>query len=120
MKTSILLLLLFFSFSCSKDEEDCCIKPNIELSGRFEHAIPDCDNQENPEANCTEWLEFINESEVDILYGGSDIVQRFTYSQGDDFVSLEGPSTSSFMPIFIIRDQSTLERQDNGDIWRKE
>lgn len=90
-----------------------------ELMGRFEHEIPDCDNSGNAEINCTEWLEFINDSEVDILYGGTDIVQRFTYTQGADFISLEGPATSSFMPIFLIRDQSTLERKDNGDVWKK-
>ena len=95
------------------------MNPHLELSGRYEHEIPDCDNYENSEINCTEWLEFINDSEVNLLYGGTDIIQRYTCSQGVDFVSLEGPATSSFKPVFLIRDESTLERKDNGDIWKK-
>lgn len=113
----ILVMTLLPSVSCERTE--CCVQPKFELEGRFTHEIPDCDNQGNPEMNCTEWLEIINSSEVDILYGGGDIVQRFTYTRGADFISLEGPLTSSFRPTFIIKDSSTLERSDNGDIWQK-
>lgn len=113
-------IFLFFTFlvllSC--EEKDCCVNP-LWLSGRFVHEIPECDNSGNPEVNCTEWLEFVNASEVDILYGGIDIVQRFTYTQDEDSISLEGPATSSFKPVFLILDPSTLERKDNGDIWKK-
>ncbi|WP_273568268.1 hypothetical protein [Maribacter halichondriae] len=115
---SLLVMILLNLISC--ESTACCIQPQIELQGRFTHQILDCDNQENPEINCIEWLEFLNSSEVDILYGGGDIVYRFTYSQGQDFISMEGPPTSSFKPIFIIRDSATLVREDNGDIWRKE
>lgn len=109
---------LFIFLSCNEDE--CCLPPEVELSGRFVHEIPDCDNSENSEINCTEWLEFVNGSEVDILYGGNDIAQRFTYTQGVDFIALEGPATSSFRVMFIIKDSTTLERKDNGDIWNRQ
>lgn len=119
MKKPIIFSLLILLFgSCNRTE--CCVQPNIDLLGKFTHLIPNCNNNANAEINCTEWLEFVNDTEVDILYGGADIVQRFTYIQGIDFISLEGPPTSSFKPIFIIKNPSTLERKDNGDIWQKE
>lgn len=113
----LLLVSVCFLFSC--EEKDCCVNPQLELSGRFEHEIPDCDNSDNLEVNCTEWLEFVNASEVDMLFGGNDIIQRFTYTQEMDLITFQGPATSSFMPVFLIRDPSTLERKDNGDIWKK-
>ena len=116
-RSIFLILSVFLTFSC--EEKDCCVNSQLEISGRFEHELLDCDNLDNPEINCTEWLQFINDSEVDVLYGGTDIIQRFTYTRGADFISLEGPATSSFRPVFIVRDQSTLERKDNGDIWSK-
>ena len=115
----ILFLAVFLTLSVRCERTECCVQPKIELQGRFMQEIPNCENEGNPEINCTEWLEFVNTSEVDILYGGGDTVQRFTYTQGADSISLQGPSTSSFRPTFSIRDASTLERNDNGDIWKK-
>lgn len=117
MKTFILSTIILISISCERN--DCCVQPKIELSGVFEHQIPDCDIDKDNIINCVEWLEFRNDTEVDLLYGGGDIVHRFTYTQGADFVSLEGPSASSFKPTFIIKSASELERTDNGDIWKK-
>jgi len=116
----VLLSYILFGVALISCEKQVCCDVLSELSGRFEHEIPNCDNSDNPEINCTEWLEFVNGSEVDILYGGTDIVQRFTYTREMDFVSLQGPPTSSFLVTFIIKDASTLERSDNGDIWVKE
>jgi hypothetical protein len=119
MKRPIIFSLLIILFSsCNRTE--CREQPKIELQGKFSHLIPECNNDTNAEINCIEWLEFVNDTEVDILYGGIDIVQRFRYNQEDSNLSLEGPPTSSFRPIFAIKDPSTLERKDNGDIWAKE
>jgi hypothetical protein len=102
------------------ERTDCCPNPEMELEGVFTHAIPDCGNTNNPEINCTEWLEFVNEAEANLLYGGGDMVQRFTYTLESDVISLQGPLTSSFRPVFLIKNRTTLERMDNGDLWIKE
>lgn len=117
LKLTLLSISMFLLFSC--DREACCADGRLILSGRFEHEIPNCDNSENAEVNCVEWLEFISDSKVDLLYGGSDVARRFSYTQETELLILQGPATSSFMPTFIIKDQSTLERRDNGDIWKK-
>ncbi|SDD85315.1 hypothetical protein SAMN05421636_102113 [Pricia antarctica] len=104
--------------SCERTE--CCVNPNLELQGRFTHELPNCDNGDNPEINCIEWLEFINENEVDISYGGIDVVRRFDYVIKDSNVLyLEGPPTSSFKGRFKIMDLKTLVRLDAEDIWKK-
>ncbi len=104
--------------SCERTE--CCVNPNLKLQGRFTHELPDCDNNDNPEINCTEWLEFVNGNEVDITYGGGDIIYRFGYViQDNSILNLEGPTTSSFKVQFKIRDSKTLVRLDGEDIWKK-
>ncbi len=114
-----LLVVAVIVFSCDRNE--CCVNPSIELQGRFTHALPICDNVDNPEVNCIEWLEFINGSEVDITYGGGDIIRRFDYIIKDsNILYLEGPPTSSFKGIFTIMDSKTLVRLDTEDIWKKE
>lgn len=118
-KALSLLAAVVIIFSCERTE--CCFNPTIELQGRFTHELPDCDNSDNPEINCTEWLEFVNGSEVDISYGGFDIIQRFDYLIKDtNMLYLEGPPTSSFKAIFTILDSKTLVRLDTEDIWKKE
>ena len=109
-------VILVAVFSCS-DNDDTII---FSAGDRYIHEIMNCDNTGNPEMNCTEWLEFINGSEMDIIYGGTDIIQRFTYRLQSNSLSIEGPSTSSFRVDFLIRDSNTLERKDNGDIWSKQ
>lgn len=117
--TSLILALIWvLLISCERTE--CCVNPKMTLEGKYAHAISDCDNTNNPEMNCIEWLEFVNKSEVNILYGGISVIQRFTYTQEMDYISLEGPLTSSFRPIFIIKNDRTLERMDNGDLWIKD
>ncbi|MBM1104790.1 hypothetical protein JQC67_01445 [Aurantibacter crassamenti] len=119
MRKTIVALFLIFSIVGCSDTKDCCVMPDIKLSGRFNHEIPECDNSANPEENCIEWLEFVSNSEVDILYGGGDIIERYNFTQGEGHVKLEGSETSSFKLIFLIKSATLLERIDNGDIWIK-
>lgn len=114
-----MLLVFTFFIVVSCEEKDCCVNPEIELQGKFSHEIPNCDNSDNPEINCTEWLEFVDAKEVDISYGGGDIVYRFTYVREGNILSLEGEATSSFRVSFEVVDSRTLSRTDTNDIWKK-
>jgi len=115
-KVIFLFVLSAFCISCEKT--GCC-STSHELSGRYIHEIPNCDSTANPEINCTEFIEFIDDSEVDLLYGGGDIVYRFSYIHKGNILDLEGPLSSSFKVSFEIKDNKTLIRLDNGDVWRK-
>lgn len=102
--------------SCAND--DASKLP--EVNGRYTHEIPNCDNTTNPEINCTEFMEFINGSQVDLLYGGGDVAYRFSYNIIEGIVTLEGEPTSSFKVSFEILDANTLIRTDTKDVWKKE
>ncbi len=101
--------------SCENDDDSRL----QEINGRYTHEITDCDNTANPEINCTEFMELVNDSEVDLLYGGGDIVHRFSYTRKGNILDLQGPLTSSFKVSFTIKDSRTLIRNDNGDVWVK-
>ena len=111
------LSILGFLVSC--EEKECCVSPEIELWGKFSHEITNCDNSSNSEVNCMGWFEFLDAKEVNIVYGGSDIVHRFEYEQKENILHLEGPPSSSFKPSFEITDANTLIRLDNQEVWKK-
>lgn len=119
MKNWLLLTILVFVIATSCEKKACCANLEIELLGRFAHQMPDCNNSDESEINCTEWLEFVNDTKVDILYGGGDIVYRFGYERKENMLHLEGESTSSFRVSFEIVDAETLVRTDTNDIWKK-
>ncbi len=120
MKIKKFLVIALIAIFAQCERTECCVVPSIELQGRFVHELPNCDNADDPEINCIEWLEFINGNEVDISYGGGDIIYRFDYVLKDaNILYLEGPPTSSFKGLFTIMDSKTLVRLDTDDIWKK-
>ena len=118
-KTSFFLLVLCGVLSTSCNRTDCCAETT--LSGRFEHQISDCDTGSDPEINCTDWLDFIDDSKVSVLYGGGDIVFQFTYQIKEGVLSLQQDPLSSFAIHFDFEviDAQTLRRRDNGDLWKR-
>ena len=90
------------------------------ISGKFVHVLENCDNS-NPEENCSEFIEFSGADQANILVGGDDIVHKFSYKIMVDILVLEEPLTSSFILNFDFKivDSKTLERTDNGDLWKK-
>lgn len=74
MKIKSLLLVSVIAVFAQCERTECCANPNLELQGRFNHIIPNCDNSGNTEINCTEWLEFVNDKQVNVVYGGGDII----------------------------------------------
>lgn len=118
MKKLILFIAVTVSFiSC--DKKDCCDIPD-NVSGRYVHVLENCDNS-NPEENCSEFIELSGTDQVSILVGGDDIVHEFSYKIKGSILIVEEPLTSSFiLPFdFKIIDSNTLERTDNGDLWKK-
>lgn len=108
-----LFLLLGFFISC--DEDNCCANP---LVGRFTHEIPDC----TEEQTCMEFVHFLDASRANIRFDGGDTSYRFNYRIAGDEVFLEQEPTSSFALHFHFRiiDSQTLERSNNGDLWKRE
>lgn len=122
----ITLVLLTGLNSCNKNDDNV----EVELNGTFTHVIENCDNSSNPEENCSEFLQFVSnaqvneilyDGQVNFLYGGSDTADVLFFAIKGTTLSIHEEATSSYaLPFtFIIIDDSTLERSDNGDIWKK-
>ncbi len=91
-----------------------------DLEERYSHDIPNCNNNGNPEINCTEWVDFISGSEVDVLVGGSDIVERGSYQVNGDQIAITINPQSSLSLIFRRLDANRIQRIDDNSVWSKE
>ncbi len=116
-KSFIVIATLAVSLSFNSCEEESSISL---IDSRFSYETPDCDNSGNPEVNCTEWIEFISDSEVDLLADGGDIVQRLSYSINDNRIIVTRDLLSSYAISFEIIDSNTIKRTQDESIWSKE
>lgn len=111
----LILITLISAVGCSESEE--ALLAEFYFTGRYTHELTNCDNTTTAEVNCTEFLEFLNASEADILYGGSDIIYRVSYHvQGSDLI-LDTTNDLGIELAFLIYNDNTLIRLDNNDIW---
>lgn len=115
MKNLYILLVCFLIFnSCSKDSS-----PSIDINGTFIHNIADCDNSNNPEENCSEYIWFNDESTASIMFGGSDFGISATYSVINNRIDLYYDNGVQSEISFEIINEVTLKRIDNDNVWLK-
>jgi hypothetical protein len=74
------------------------------------------DNAGNPEINCIEFIEFIDDSNVNVLIGGGDIVFQTKYSHNDHKIELEQIAGLNFDISFNILNISTLKSIQDDDL----
>ena len=91
----------------------------FKINGKFRHTISGCNNTNNPEINCVEFIHFYNETKADILIGGSDIVNLAKYEVIDNRIDIEITDGLNINISFIIQDEMTLRRIESDDIWNK-
>ena len=91
----------------------------FEINGEFRHTISGCNNTNNPEINCVEFIQFIDETKVNILIGGSDIINLANYEVIDDRIDIEITDGLNISISFIIQNEMTLKRIESDDIWTK-
>ena len=92
----------------------------IEFKSVFTHRRPDCDEATTyNEINCVEVLKLENESYVSISIGGGDVIYYSNYKIVDDMIEIEIKLRRTTIS-FVVQDELTLQRVDNGDIWNKE
>ena len=92
----------------------------IEFKSVFTHRRPDCDEATTySEINCVEVLKLENESYVSISIGGGDVIYYSNYKIVDDMIEIEIKLRRTTIS-FVVQDELTLQRVDNGDIWNKE
>ncbi|WP_025741177.1 hypothetical protein [Aquimarina pacifica] len=115
---SILLIIpsFFIIASCSNNDDQ---DSEYSVTGTFVHQIPDCDNSSNFEINCSEFVEFVNSSEVNALIGGSDIIYVTTYTINKNSIELSKEDGLNFDISFTIQDNSTLIRKEDDTVWLK-
>jgi hypothetical protein len=116
MKNLYFLLVCFLTFtSCSKDSS-----PSIDFNGTFIHNIADCDNSNNPEENCSEYIWFNDDSTASIMFGGSDFGISVPYKIINNQIDFYNDNGTITEISFKIIDNKTLERIEDGAIFSKE
>lgn len=97
------------------------IKKNetFQVNSEFRHTISDCNNTDNPEINCVEFIKFIDETKVSVLIDGSDIIYISNYKIVEDKNNIEITYGLNFKISFLIQDEMTLIRTENNDVWIK-
>ena len=113
--SSILKEQIIYNLTLSSIE----INKTFKINGEFRHTISDCNNTDNPEINCVEFIEFINETEVNVLVNGNDILNIAIYEIVDDKINIEIIEGLNINISFLIQDEMTLKRIGSDDIWTK-
>ena len=113
-KIIILLMFIGILISCSKDDS-----PFIEINGRYLYEYPNCDNGGNLELNCTDYVEFIGNSQANILIYG-DILYRVNYQLKGNKIEFTYENGEKFDLSFIIQNETTLFWAESNQTWIKE
>ncbi|CAH8289820.1 hypothetical protein EV196_107214 [Mariniflexile fucanivorans] len=116
MKNFLFVFILSIaSISCSNDND------SFEINGTFTHDLLNCNNSQNPENSCTEYVWFNNNSNTaSIMLSGSDYGAPVTYklkSNKIDFYYMNGVKAEL---SFELKNQTTFIRLENNDIWLKD
>lgn len=104
--------------ACSDSDDNSTAE--IVVDGQYFHQIPDCDNRGNPEINCTEFVNFRDDTNVDILIGGGDIVAQATYRREGNTIVIEQGEGATFGVNFEILSTERLRRIEDQSIWEKQ
>ncbi len=116
-KTIFFFFLMIWASDCN-DSPKSSGNTDI-LIGRYTHTIQDCDNSFSPEMNCTQFVDFIDKKQVDVLIGGGDIVHRTTYRIDGKNIKIDPSDQLGFDLTFSILEDESLERIEDGTVWRK-
>lgn len=122
---SLILFLMFIGFivSCSNDNdtnERFEIRERLEINGLFTHQISDFDSLVNPEFNYIQFVKFNDDSTVDVLMNGGDIVFSTKYQIKDNKIIFEQTGGLNFDISFNIQNETTLKRIEKDEVWKKE
>lgn len=107
----LILMLSIIFLSCSNETNRSFINE------RYTHQLPNCDNSGNPEINCTEFIEFSNRSQVDVLVGGGDIIIRTSYNLDSDLIAIEKAAGLNIDLSFRVQDENSLIRIEDDEVW---
>ncbi len=118
MKKLFLLMTICLCVSCNKDDDNDN-NETFEIKGEFNHTISGCDNTDNLEINCTEFIEFIDKTSVSVLIDRSDIIYIANYEIVDNKINIESTDGLNISISFLIQDEMTLKRTESDDIWIK-
>ena len=115
MKKLLLTIAITALFlSCSKDDSQF-----IEINGRYLYEYPNCDNGGNFELTCTDYVEFIDNSQANILIY-SDILYRVNCQLKGNKIEFTYKNGEKFDLTFIIQNETTLFWAESNQTWIKE
>jgi len=110
-----LLLIAFLSLtSCADDDAEF-----IEINGKYLYENPTCTNITDYSLNCTNYLEFIGNSQAYLLIY-EDILFRVNYKLKENKIELYYENGEKLEFTFIIQDDTTLLLKEENQTWVKE
>ncbi|MFT5891405.1 MAG: hypothetical protein ACI9Y7_001507 [Dokdonia sp.] len=112
----LLLCFSLFVFSCSSDENEDTGTFSL-LGAEYQYTFPDCTPDPSGIAGCISFANFINDTQVDILLGGGDIVYRENYERIESSVVIDFQYFEDLVIRFEIVDELTLRDIDSGNLW---
>lgn len=115
-----LIVSLLFFYACEEEFTIDNVVVEIVHENRFSRPIPNCQVGGNTEMNCTEFIEFINDFEADLLLGGNDVLERGEYTIVDNQISVVIDRQSSYSITFDIIDSLKIKRLEDNTIWIKD
>lgn len=115
---TILVLIGFISIVACSSKDDAP-EEVFEIEGEFIHLIPDCENSNNLEINCTEFISFMDNQRISVLIGGGDIIYVTNYVIIDNTIHVEKTNGLISDVSFSIESETTLIRVENKDVWLK-
>ncbi|MEW7278010.1 hypothetical protein ABW636_05390 [Aquimarina sp. 2201CG1-2-11] len=115
---NLILILCLILMSCDNDDDNSSITED-KIIGRFVHQIPDCMVGQDSLLNCTEFVDFIDDTKVDILIGRGDIVRETTYVREGSKITLDKKNGLGSDVSFMLQNANTLKRIEDNTIWVK-
>lgn len=113
----LVVLYICLLSACSNDDTD---RDRIRIKGKYTHALEDCETLEGPEENCTEFADFLNDTEVGLLLGGGDVVFTTTYNIDGNIIQIEQTTELPEEITFEIESSTTLRGLQDNSLWIKE
>lgn len=116
----VIISLLSF-YAC---EEEVVIIDSVEVEtvneNRFSRTIPNCQVGLYAGMNCSEFIEFINESEAHLLLGGNDVLESGKYTIVEGEISIILDRQSSHQMTFEIIDSLNIMNMEDNAIWSRD
>ena len=116
---SLVLLIIVAGCKEGNDPDHANEQKLISLTAGevFEHKLKGCEVDTSFENTCSDWFLIMENSELDYLIGGGDVIYRGSWEIKQDTLFVHTSSLDDGMLKLVALDQDTLEEVESGNLW---